>query len=148
MTEETPKKTFKGSCHCKAVTYTIDIAVPLEVSRCNCTVCTKTSWTSLRTDKSNFKLLTPASLDELPNYQPNIKTVNRHRCPTCGVHVVAYGVYEFSGKPFDFFSLNAATLDQPQEGLDLTTAKVTYYNGLDNAWLDGPKDQPWHSAFV
>jgi hypothetical protein len=148
MTEENPNQTFTGSCHCKQITYTIDLALPLEVSRCNCTVCTKSGWTSLRTDKSNFKLLTPASLEELPNYQPRIKTIDRRRCPTCGVQVVAYGQYEFSGRSIDLFTVNASTIDQPQKGLDLKDTKISYYNGLDNAWGDGPRDQPWHGAFI
>jgi len=149
MTEATPKKTFHGSCHCKKVTYTVDIALPLQVARCNCTVCTKTGFTSYQTPKSNFKLLTPASFAELTNYQPNMKTMNRYSCPTCSVQIALDGTYPLpGGKEHVHFSINAATLDQPQEGLELTGTKIVYVNGREDKWTDGLTDAPVHSAFA
>jgi len=52
----------------------------------------------------------------------------------CGVHVFQEGEYEYEGTKHAFFSVNAATLDQPQERVDLSKVKIGYWDGLSNNW--------------
>lgn len=43
----------------------------------------------------------------------------------------------------EFFAVNLATIDQPQEGIDLSKTKINYCDGLNDNWWAGLKDEPW-----
>jgi hypothetical protein len=77
------------------------------------------------------------------NYQPNVKTVNKYFCRNCGMHVYQEGSYEVHGTTYPFFTVNAQTLDQPQEGLDLSKIQLQYFDMLTNNFTGGLKDVPW-----
>lgn len=146
-TAEGPKKTFHGSCHCGFIKYTI--ALPesqLEIRtgrRCNCTVCLKQGMTSLGLPRSDFKLITPSSLAECKDYRINQENeIHKYFCGTCGVHVVGAGMFSVNGgEPREFFQINLVTLDQPQEGLDLSQWKIVYVDGRGDGFLKG-SDHP------
>jgi len=151
---ETPKKTFTGSCHCKYITY--KVAIPDSelqnptAGRCNCTICLKQGWTSLRLPRSDFTLLTPSSLSECKDYRIHPEqNVHKYFCGTCGVHVVGEGAFEWKGQMHEFFQINLVTLDQPQEGLDLSQFKMRYVDGRNNKWdvVRGHEEGP-HSGGV
>ena len=151
MSEPTEKKTFTGSCHCGFIKYTA--ALPVEANptagRCNCTICLKQGFTSKRLDSpDDFTLLSPASVSEVKDYQMRSKDVHKRFCGTCGIHVWGEGQYEFQGAVHKFFTINALTLDQPQEGLDLSTWKMMYVDGRNDNWAAGPKDTPWPGGCV
>ena len=99
--------------------------------------------TNLRLDPSDFKLLSPKSKEELGDYCPRVKTAHKWFCQTCGVHVWGEGSYEFEGQSFDFFTINACTIDQPQEGVDLAKVKLSYGDGLNDNWYAGSKETPY-----
>jgi hypothetical protein len=40
------------------------------------------------------------------------------------------GSYEHNGKKFSFFKINLVTIDQPQEGIDLSDFEIAYVDGL------------------
>jgi hypothetical protein len=52
------------------------------------------------------------------------------------------------GEIVDFFSINLGTLDQPQEGLDLSLFKMEYYDGRNNNWMGGRREAPWSGGLV
>jgi hypothetical protein len=138
-TTETPAegKTFKGSCHCKFITYTVKLsAEQLEkrtVGRCNCTVCLKAGLTGIRVPRENFTLLTPSSFAECKDYRINpAHNIHKYFCGTCGVHVVGEGEFEWKGQTHQFFQFYVTTLEQPQEGLDLSTWKISYVDGRND----------------
>lgn len=58
------------------------------------------------------------------------------------------GYYEFDGKKFDLFAVNLASVDQPQEGVDLTETKISYFDGLHDNFYAGTKDTPWPCGLV
>src|SRR5437016_251512 len=142
------KQTFTGSCHCGFVRYEAALSPPSSpgphvANRCNCTVCLKTGFTGVGVSPDDFTLRSPASLDQLSDYQFNSKDVHKYFCKTCGVHVCWTGKYEFEGTVVNFFRINILTLDQPQEGLDLSQWKITYADGRNNNWKAGTRDAPW-----
>jgi hypothetical protein len=58
------------------------------------------------------------------------------------------GTLEFQGQTFDLFIVNLCTADQPQEGLELSKVKLRYWDGLNDNFAAGPKDEPWPSGLV
>ena len=100
-------------------------------SRCNCTICTKTGFTGISVEEpsKNFHLLSPKSFEDLPDYTITSPNIHRHFCTKCGVTFLGRGYYEFNGQKMDFFSVNLATVDQPQEGIDLSAFKIEYWDG-------------------
>ena len=48
----------------------------------------------------------------------------------------------------DFFALNLVTVDQPQEGLDLSVFGVQYWDGRRDNWKSGCKEEPWPGGIV
>lgn len=158
MTEAAAKEpqSFTGSCHCGFFRYRVKLAVPeppevMKATRCNCSICHKTAFTGVSlASHEDFELLSPASFDEVNDYQWRSKTVHRYFCPKCGVNVYGCGQYEFNGKTIPFSSLNALTLDQEQMvgSMDMTKWKMEYFDGKNDNWLAGTKDVPWAQGCV
>lgn len=149
-------KTFTGSCHCHFMTYTVSLPAEKlktpEATRCNCTICSKTGYTSLTLDPSDFKLTSPSSKSEVTDYPPptagSEKMIHHYLCPKCGVHIYGEGSYVYEGNKYDFFSINLATVDQPQEGIELSDFKMKYVDGLTDNWMAGSKDVPWKGGLA
>jgi hypothetical protein len=147
-----PRKIFHGGCHCGFIRYAVSLSLPSTptVTRCNCTFCLKTSFTSTRLPglEEDFKLISPSSFEEIPDYQFGSKRTHHYFCEKCGVQVCGKGEYEFEGQHVKFFTLNVLTLDQPQDGLDLSQWKVGYWDGRTNNWTGGQRDVPWPNGFI
>jgi len=144
------KKSFIGSCHCGAIRYKVSLALPAPpaqptASRCNCTICQKQGFTGVRIDDPthDFTLLSPASLDQLSDYQFRSPDIHNYFCGRCGVSVLGAGKFEYQNQVHELFKLNVLTLEQPQEGLDLSTFKIKYWDGRNDNWMAGQKDMPW-----
>lgn len=56
--------------------------------------------------------------------------------------------YELFGKAVNHFSVNLSSVDQPQEGIDLSEVKIGYFDGLNGNFQAGLKDQPWKGGLV
>ena len=52
------------------------------------------------------------------------------------------------GEVVEFFSVNLVTLDQPQEGLDLSVFRIEYWDGRNDNWMAGKSDVPWPGGIV
>ena len=64
------------------------------------------------------------------------------------MHVLAGGLFEFDGQKHEYFNLNLATIEQPQEGVDLSKAKLLYWDGLNDNWYGGSKEAPWPNGLL
>jgi hypothetical protein len=96
--------THTGGCHCGRVRFEVVAPQRLEVSDCNCSICTKSGYLHLIVPKSRFKLLSGA--DSLSTYQFNTGTAQHLFCRVCGIK----SFYVPRSHP-DGFSVNARCLD-------------------------------------
>jgi len=95
----------RGSCHCGAVQIDVEAAEILEVSECNCSICTRTGYWHLIVPKRAFTLL--RGEEELSLYTFNTGIAKHYFCRICGC------------KPFyvprsnpDGYSVNVRCLDR------------------------------------
>ena len=73
----------KGSCHCGAITYEVEAAEDLEVSECNCSICSRTGYLHLIVPRSRFTLLTGE--ENLSKYTFDTHEAKHLFCKTCGI---------------------------------------------------------------
>lgn len=127
-------KKHAGSCHCGAVRFSVEVDAT-KGSRCNCSVCTKTSVLSSIVKPNAFTLATPAG--ELGSYAWGAKISTRFFCKVCGVHCFGRGhLAEVGG---DYVSVNLACLDD----VDPSGVHVTYWDGRHDNWQAGPRNEPY-----
>lgn len=81
-------KTYRGCCHCGAVTFEADLDLTQPSYRCNCSICRRTRfWPAVARD-GGFRLLSGES--ELTKYLFN-RRVNEHWfCRRCGVRALRH----------------------------------------------------------
>lgn len=142
-------KKYTGGCHCGQLRYEVelDLSEP-KASKCNCSFCLKSNRISVtlepdqKDEFSQFKLLSPSSWEELGDYRFGSMNGPHYFCKTCGMHCMMAAKYELGGHKINHMSINAVTLDQGQ-GVDLRKFKMEYWDGKENNWLAGLKDEPW-----
>ena len=128
-------KTYKGSCHCGAVRFEVDIDLAQGTNKCNCSICTKTRNWNVIVKPDAFRQI---SGDEaLSDYRFGSKQGAHLFCKHCGVRTFERGhVKEIGG---DYVSIKVASLDDvdPRE---LVAASVRYANGRENKWWEPPSE--------
>lgn len=107
-----------GGCHCGKVRFEVKAPAQLEVTECNCSMCSKAGYLHLIVPKSRFTLL--SGQDTLQTYQFNTQTAKHLFCSVCGVK----SFYVPRSHP-EGFSVNARCLD---EGT-MTGMRVTHTDG-------------------
>ncbi len=108
---------YEGGCHCGAVRFEVDVEEPVEIERCNCSICAKSGYLHLILPGDRFKLL--KGKDALNTYTFNSGVAQHYFCKTCGI------------KPFyiprsnpDGVDVNVNCLDQ-----ELKNAVVVEFDG-------------------
>ena len=93
-----------GGCHCGRVRFEVEASEDIEVSECNCSICSKSGYLHLVVSKAAFRLL--SGTDELTRYRFNTGVAQHLFCRVCGI------------KPFhvprsnpEGFSVNARCID-------------------------------------
>jgi hypothetical protein len=102
---DTAMITHTGGCHCGRVRFEVIAPSVLNVTDCNCSICSKSGYLHLIVAKSRFKLLSGA--DVLTTYQFNTRTAKHLFCSVCGVKAF----YVPRSHP-DGYSVNARCLDE------------------------------------
>ena len=96
--------THTGGCHCGRVRFEVTAPAKIEVSECNCSICSKSGYLHLIVPAERFKLL--SGRDVLSTYMFNTGTAKHLFCSVCGIK----SYYVPRSHP-DGFSVNARCLD-------------------------------------
>jgi len=112
-----------GSCHCGAVNYEIEAPADLEVTDCNCSICSRSGFLHLFVSKDDFKLLSDA--DRLNTYTFDTGEAKHLFCKTCGIK----SFYIPRSHP-DGYSVNVRCLDDST----IKSIHVTSFDGKN--WED------------
>jgi len=96
--------THRGGCHCGRVRFEVLAPARVQVSDCNCSMCSKTGYLHLIVRAEHFKLL--SGQDVLTSYTFNTGTAKHLFCSVCGIK----SFYVPRSHP-DGFSVNARCLD-------------------------------------
>lgn len=111
--------TYNGSCHCGAVTFTVDADIASAMT-CNCSRCYRLGWTLAFVPSGQFVLQTGA--DNLTEYRFNKKQIAHLFCKTCGIESFGRGQGPDGSETV---AVNLRCL----EGIDLKTLPTTEYDG-------------------
>lgn len=134
------RKTYSGSCHCGAVTFTADIDLSEGTHRCNCSFCTKArAWFAIvNADHVHFAPGAEAAQSDYQWTPPGRPSVLHFQfCRTCGVRVAAWGTApQFGGK---FYAVAIASLDGVSRD-ELAAAPIRYVDGRNDRFNEPPAD--------
>lgn len=140
MSHHSSLETYKGSCHCGAVRFEVDLDLQAGTSRCNCTYCSKSGWWGCLVKPSAFRLLQG---DESLLRLGKTPTADRPQCKVCGVAPFGHGnVPEIGG---EYYSVNIRCLD----GVDLAGVPVKFLDGRHDTWAqlgEAPYVNPFGAA--
>jgi len=112
--------THRGGCHCGRVRFEVVAPAKIQVSECNCSICSKAGYRHLVVPADRFRLLTGE--DVLTTYSFNTQTAKHLFCSICGVK----SFYVPRSHP-DGFSVNARCIDPGS----IEEVVVTQFNGQE-----------------
>ncbi len=97
--------THRGGCHCGAVRFEVDAPAEIEISECNCSICSRSGYLHLIVPRERFRLL--RGEQELTTYRFGTGVARHLFCRTCGIK----SFYVPRSHP-DGVSVNARCLDE------------------------------------
>lgn len=113
-------KKYNGSCHCKAVTFTLEVPEITTALQCNCSICRRKNAVMSSEYFSPAQFTLTSDKSSLSVYQWGDKDVNHYFCRNCGIapfHDVTFNP--------GFYRVNLGCIDE----LDFTTLAITMFDG-------------------
>lgn len=80
---------FEGSCHCGAVTYTVEGDIPTTAMSCNCSHCRRKGFLLAFVPIDRFRLT--AGSDKIESYKFNKHNIDHQFCADCGCQGFSVG---------------------------------------------------------
>jgi hypothetical protein len=122
-------RSHTGGCHCGRVRFEVIAPASLDVSECNCSICSKSGFLHLIVPSERFKLLSGG--DALSTYTFNTGVAKHLFCSICGVK----SFYIPRSHP-DGISVNARCIDSGS----IESMRVRPFDGRD--WEKGRAEYP------
>ena len=119
-------KTYRGSCHCGAVTFEADLDLAQSSFRCNCSICQRTRFWPAVAKPDAFRLLSGES--ELTRYLFNTRKNVHYFCRHCGVRAFGVGTETPIGK---MYGVNLGCLEGVSDE-ELAQIPITYVDGRND----------------
>lgn len=119
------KLEIKGGCHCGAVHFRADVPQAVELTDCNCSICSATGFLHLIIPHGDFTLETDKAA--LIGYRFGTGAANHLFCATCGIK----SFYQPRSHP-DCWSINFNCVDEGH-GLNVTAKPFDGRNDWDAA---------------
>ena len=113
-------QTYKGSCHCGAVKYTIESAPITGAMSCNCSMCRRSGTLLAFVPQTAFKL--ESGDDAMTSYKFNKHIIDHVFCKGCGIKSFAHGKGR-DGTPM--IAINVRCLD----GVDPDKLEIKHVDG-------------------
>ena len=105
----------KGGCHCGRVRFEVEAPANVEVTECNCSICSMTGYLHLIVPQADFRLV--QGQDDLTTYTFNTGIAKHCFCRHCGIK----SFYVPRSHP-DGISVNLRCIDEGTLGnVDLST---------------------------
>ena len=118
-------KTYRGSCHCGAVTFEADLDFTQTTYRCNCSICRRTRFWPAVAREDGFRLLSGEGA--LTQYLFNTRKNQHYFCKHCGVRSFGIGTETPIGK---MYGVNVGCLEGVSEE-ELSRLPITYIDGRE-----------------
>ena len=113
---------FEGSCHCGAVTFTVDADLPQQAVSCNCSICRRKGLLLAFFPAERFTLT--SGEEAMASYRFNTKRIEHRFCTTCGAEPFASGANP-DGSPMCAVNLSCVP------AADLDALQIQKYDGAD-----------------
>jgi len=126
-------KTYRGSCHCGAVTFEADLDLTQSSYRCNCSICRRNRFWPAVAKSEGFRLLTGDA--DLTQYLFNTKKNQHYFCRHCGVRCFGIGTETPIGI---MYGVNLGCLDDVSDE-ELSKVPITYVDGRNDNWQNAPE---------
>ena len=116
-------KTYRGSCHCGAVTFEAELDLAQSSYRCNCSICRRTRFWAAVAKPENFRLLSGEA--DLTQYLFNSRKNQHYFCKQCGVRAFGVGTETPIGV---MYGVNLGCLEDVSDE-ELAQVPITYVDG-------------------
>lgn len=113
---------FNGSCHCGAVTFTVEADLPAKAISCNCSICRRKGMLLAFFPAEQFTLT--SGEESLSSYRFNKEKIEHRFCRTCGAQPFAFGANP-DGSPMRAVNLRCVP------AADLDALEIQHVNGAE-----------------
>ena len=117
-------KTYRGRCHCRAVTFEADLDLTQSTYRCNCSICRRTRFWAAVARPEGFRLLSGEAA--LTRYLFHTRKNEHNFCKHCGVRPFGVGTETPIGT---MYGVNLGCLESVSDE-ELSRVPVTCIDGL------------------